>query len=78
MLLLQEDKLFNFFHPFFAFPQFYHLISLKRADYWVFCFQTSPLPFTKKSETQNFHSLTMVCFERLIEQETEDEYENTK
>ena len=38
MLLLQYYKLSNFFHPFFAFPQFYHLTSLKRADYWVFLF----------------------------------------
>ena len=42
------------------------------------CFQTSSLPFTRKSKTQNFHSLTMVCFQRLTEQETEDEYENKK
>ena len=40
-----------------------------------FCFQASSLQLTKKSETQNFHSLTMVCFQRLIEQETEDEFE---
>lgn len=32
----------------------------------LFCFQTSSLPFTRKSETRNFHSLTMVCFQRLI------------
>ena len=43
-----------------------------------FCFQASSLQLTKKGETQNFHSLTIVCFQRLTEQETEDEYENTK
>ena len=60
---------FLLFHNFTIWPPWNALIT------GCFCFQTSSLPFTKKGETQNFHSLTMVCFQRLIEQETEDEFE---
>ena len=62
---------FLLFHNFTIWPPWNALVT------GCFCFQTSSLSFTKKGETQNFHSLTMVCFQRLIEQETDDEV-NTK
>ena len=71
------SKRTNYLISFIPFSLF-HNFTIWSPWNGLFCLQTSSLPFTKKSETQNFHSLTMVCFQRLIEQETEDEYENTK